>query len=157
MKIDIRRFPEDGKRFEGDEPPEILDLEPGDLIRGATELIRYKFFAELLSQDLIVRGTVSAGLKMACSRCTEIFSTSVSDSAFLRAYEIEPDQEEVDVTPDLREAVLLHAPSFPLCTENCAGLCPQCGTNRNRGQCSCSGKEADLRWDTLDSLRFNTD
>ncbi len=155
MKIEILNIPEEGRRYEGTEPADILELEPGDQIRSASEPVHYELFVELISKDLIVRGTVSAAVGLACSRCAEISSTFVNDSAFLRAYEIEPDQEEVDINPDLRDAILLYSPTFPLCRENCAGLCPLCGVNRNRDQCSCRGDETDLRWNSLDTLRFD--
>jgi len=155
MIVEILKVPEEGRRYVGTESPEILDLRPEDQIRSASQPIDYELFVEVLSADLIVRGVVSATVGLVCSRCAEIFSTFVSDSAFLRAYEIEPDQEAVDITPDLRDAILLHAPSFPLCSEDCAGLCPQCGVNRNREECSCRGDETDLRWNSLDTLRFD--
>jgi len=40
----------------------------------------------------------------------------------------------------------------PLCMEDCAGLCPQCGANRNEGDCGCVAPR-DPRWANLDVLR----
>ena len=38
---------------------------------------------------------------------------------------------------ELREAVMLDLPAQPLCSEQCQGLCPQCGKNLNEGACDC--------------------
>jgi uncharacterized protein len=40
-------------------------------------------------------------------------------------------------------------PLRPLCREDCAGLCPQCGHNLNLGQCSCRRGQGDVRLEKL--------
>ena len=50
------------------------------------------------------------------------------------------------------EQVLLSIPMKPLCDDNCLGLCPQCGTNRNLESCSCAAA-ADARWAALHNIR----
>ena len=97
---------------------------------------------------------VETALDVRCSRCTEFFSTRIEDSSFLRAFEIAPGAETVDVTPDLREAILLHLPAFPLCRVDCAGLCPYCGVDRSRETCECEAPQVDKRWGELDSLNL---
>ena len=51
-----------------------------------------------------------------------------------------------------RDAVLLELPLAPLCSEDCRGLCPQCGINRNVADCECV-PAGDPRWSVLDTLR----
>lgn len=46
--------------------------------------------------------------------------------------------EQLDLTPMLREQVILAAPMQPLCKEDCAGLCPTCGQNLNDRRCACT-------------------
>jgi uncharacterized protein len=41
----------------------------------------------------------------------------------------------------------------PLCSEACKGLCPQCGTNLNRGSCECQNKWHDPRFEKLRVFR----
>jgi uncharacterized protein len=48
---------------------------------------------------------------------------------------------EVDLAPHVWEEIVLTAPSKFLCREDCAGLCPRCGTNLNREQCGCPPEE----------------
>jgi uncharacterized protein len=47
------------------------------------------------------------------------------------------DGELVDLEPLFREQFVLAVPFAPLCREDCKGLCPQCGIDRNTGTCSC--------------------
>lgn len=58
----------------------------------------------------------------------------------------------LDLEPLARDAVLLELPLAPLCAEDCLGLCPQCGINRNEEVCSCE-QPVDPRWSALDALR----
>jgi|SRR5687768_2038446 len=68
------------------------------------------------------------------------------------AYAVEPDATEIDVTPAVREELLLAAPRYVLCREDCKGMCPQCGKDLNAGPCGCAPVE-DLRWQPLKALK----
>lgn len=61
------------------------------------------------------------------------------------------DGERVDLEPLLREQFVLAVPYAPLCREDCKGLCPQCGIDRNTGTCSCQ-KPIDPRFAGLAAL-----
>lgn len=45
----------------------------------------------------------------------------------------------------VREILLLALPMKPVCREDCQGLCPVCGTNRNEGECDCREDDVDPR------------
>ena len=60
--------------------------------------------------------------------------------------------DDIDLGPLVRDAIVLELPMAPLCREDCAGLCPQCGANRNEGDCGCVAPR-DPRWANLDVLR----
>jgi uncharacterized protein len=154
MKILLAGIPEEGVHFTGSESAEILELEEEPHFRGIGP-VDYEVFVERVSEQLIARGRVGCELDIQCARCAEFFSTRVEDSSFLRAYEIPPDQETVDMGPDLREAILLSLPAFPVCREDCAGLCARCGANLNRERCRCVSAPEEVRWDALDSLNLS--
>jgi uncharacterized protein len=44
---------------------------------------------------------------------------------------------QVDLRPAVREEIALAVTAFPLCREDCAGLCPRCGADLNAGPCAC--------------------
>ncbi len=61
-------------------------------------------------------------------------------------------EQEVDLTDPLRESLILSLPIKRLCSENCQGLCPYCGVNRNVEICNCMSQTTDHRWDQLKDL-----
>ncbi|MDQ3339189.1 MAG: DUF177 domain-containing protein [Myxococcota bacterium] len=63
------------------------------------------------------------------------------------------DGEVVDLEPLLREQFVLAVPYAPLCREDCKGLCPQCGIDRNSASCNCE-KPGDPRLLALKGLKL---
>lgn len=61
--------------------------------------------------------------------------------------------EAFDSAPIVREQILLELPVKPLCREECAGLCPTCGADRNLGACGCEQRVIDPRWAALESVK----
>ncbi len=64
------------------------------------------------------------------------------------AYPFDPGDAALDLRPAVREEWLLAAPAFPLCREDCRGLCPQCGADLNEDP-SHTHAATDTRWDAL--------
>jgi uncharacterized protein len=58
----------------------------------------------------------------------------------------------LDVAGWARDAIAEAVPATVLCREDCAGLCPTCGANRNEVDCGCVADETDPRWDALREL-----
>lgn len=65
--------------------------------------------------------------------------------------------DTLDTRPLVAEQVLLELPTHPLCREDCAGLCPTCGADRNLGPCGCRQEPVDPRWAGLTALRDRQD
>ena len=61
--------------------------------------------------------------------------------------------DQADLEPLARDAILLALPQAPLCADDCAGLCPVCGADRNVADCGCDTVVRDERWAVLDSLK----
>jgi uncharacterized protein len=111
---------------------------------------------------ITVSGTVRAPWQGECRRCggpvtgevvadvRERYVPEGNAKADEDAYPLVGDQ--LDLEPLARDAVLLDLPLAPLCSEDCLGLCPQCGANWNNGPCSCPPL-VDARWSALDALR----
>lgn len=118
-----------------------------------------------------VVGRVAASLELACSRCAESFAwpvnaefdlTYLPQSANAGEGELEVaeedlgvayyDEETIDLGQLMREQFYLAMPMKPLCSEQCKGLCPQCGANLNHGECGCEPSWADPRLEPLRRL-----
>jgi uncharacterized protein len=68
------------------------------------------------------------------------------------SYPLPADATEVDVTPAVREELILAAPRYVVCRDDCRGLCPTCGHDLNAGPCGCA-PATDLRWKALAALK----
>lgn len=128
---------------------------------------------------IMLTGEVQAAVEMLCDRCVESFEFRVSakleygyvDSGRPEGQsgrrtgrarskkDADSDQdfryyegEEIDAAPEIREAVLLALPGKRLCSTECKGICPHCGANRNRSECSCSDDPVDPRLAELSRL-----
>jgi uncharacterized protein len=114
---------------------------------------------EHVPEGVVVRATIEAPWAAACSRCLRPVGGTVTvhvDELFERAA-IEGEtyplgEDELDLTPLVRDALLLELPSAPRCTEDCAGICPMCGADRNVAPCDCVDTTPDPRWAALRAL-----
>ena len=108
-------------------------------------------------RGILMTGILNTRIKAVCSRCLGAFDqpltlkieeellsvvdpstgTSLPWSGEDGAFIIDENQE-IDLGEVVRQYVLLALPLKPLCREDCAGLCPSCGRNLNRGPCSCT-------------------
>jgi uncharacterized protein len=152
IRIETSQIGEDGYAVAGEEPGDLLEL-VRDPVARADGPIRYEMTVEAAGQELVVRGSVEAPLRLRCSRCAQFFSTTARVSSFLHAYEWAEHPEFLDVSADVREDLLLEIPGFPLCATGCKGLCAQCGQDLNEGRCGCPPPEAGPSpWSVLDGL-----
>ncbi len=53
-------------------------------------------------------------------------------------YPLAPRATHIDLRPVLREELVLAVPTYLLCRDDCAGLCPRCGTDLNQGPHECA-------------------
>ena len=121
--------------------------------------------------EIFVSGTLDATTTAACSRCAEEFDQPAQrqfryvlapkamnngNDFALRAEDLEFSfyrGEEIDLTPLIREQVLLALAERPLCREECRGLCPHCGADLNEGDCGCVVGGPDPRLAVLRNLK----
>ena len=101
--------------------------------------------------DVVFDGTLRGQAEGTCARCAELYGFAFEQpfrvvlAPRASAGEGEEDDlglgfydgEEIDVTAIVVEHAILGLPTIPLCSQECRGLCPRCGTNRNVRPCSC--------------------
>jgi uncharacterized protein len=135
---------------------EHLSVEVGDLaVVGsrvvAGKALRIDLLLEALNEAVVVKGTTAATWAGECRRCLSPLEETLR-APILEIFEVDPTEGETH--PLVREAVLLELPLAPLCHADCAGLCPQCGIDRNVADCGCAEEEHDPRWAGLDQLHL---
>jgi uncharacterized protein len=153
-----------------DYAPDIRQVGPLTL-KGQAELIVEHRGPREFVQDIRLRASYSGRFEQLCARCLDpveqalegefdlIFRPGgVDDEAWERA--ITEDETEIGYYEEsgllledaVREQVLLTLPGRTLCQEDCKGLCPHCGTNRNLTRCECAEKVVDPRLAPLAGL-----
>src|ERR1041384_1723307 len=134
MKINVKRIPVDGEFLRATEPPSIMDLDEPDV--HFKHDVAYDFLAQIQGDALLVTGTLRTPATLRCSRCLVIFEQPLVVSQFVFHQELQA-EDFVDLTPNIREDIILELPQRALCQDDCRGLCPQCGKNLNEGPCRC--------------------
>lgn len=104
---------------------------------------------------------IAAQVERTCSRCLERFKEEVQvDSNYVFVKEVKDDKEDyytyksdkVDITDLVLGDIAAKLAMKPLCNENCKGLCPICGKNKNSIDCQCKSEEIDPRLQALSKL-----
>jgi len=129
---------------------EILELADNDPVTCAGP-IHYRLRAVAVSDDFLADGTLDTELRLRCRRCDCVFAGTLENLAYHYDQPLHSAPEYVDLTADIREAIMLAFPSYPVCRPDCKGLCPQCGTNRNEHECECR-PPPDSSWSVLSGL-----
>lgn len=122
--------------------------------------------------EIRIQGKLRVKMEAPCDRCLEPAAVAV-DREFDLTYapaaqspaggekEVEEAGIEVgfyegsglELNDVLREVVLLDLPMRTVCREDCKGICPSCGGNRNQQMCDCHPAPADDRWSQLKKFR----
>ncbi len=130
----------------------MLDLGESELLTPLGGIV-YDLFVQALGTELLVRGELRIRLSCVCSRCAATFETEAVDREFVGAYEINDATDFLDLTEEVREAIILALPGYPVCREACRGLCLACGANLNKSACTCRQSGRDDRWAALDGFQ----
>ena len=124
--------------------------------------IELELLLEAVMEGVLVSGSARTHVTGACARCLtelrrdlevelqELYAYPESDAAEDEAGRIQGDA--IDLEPMLRDAVVLALPFRPLCTDDCAGLCPHCGVRLADDPDHRHDEESDPRWAALATL-----
>jgi uncharacterized protein len=170
MLLDLRGFRSGADEIDRQYPSEAFPLE-GEEFRVVAPV---RLTARVVKDAEKVRlvGRVQTQLEATCGRCLEPFPIPVDapfDLLFLPAADVRPASGENEVQDDdigvsfytddvidlggvMREQFFLALPMKPLCRDDCQGLCPVCGGNRNRERCACRTEWVDPRLAPLKKL-----
>jgi uncharacterized protein len=156
----LRRSPGTRRRVEVAAPIPEMAISDAWVPEGSE--VSFDGSVESMSGGAVVRGRIRSPWEGICRRCLEVARGELD----IEVHEIctdEPDElsygigaDWLDLEPIVHDACILELPLAPLCREDCQGLCPECGVNRNSETCSCE-PPLDPRWSALAVLRPGTD
>lgn len=136
MRVDTTRIPSEGSVSLSETcDSSILDFDKEGVVLTSPLEVQAEVSKDLTA--IIVKAKVSGRLSFVCVRCLENFEKDINKELKL-SYPIDSPDSMIDLTDQIRqEVVLSEIPLKPVCSENCKGLCPNCGENLNKGQCKC--------------------
>ena len=173
LRIDVRERERRPVEFDLSFAPNAISLPGNWSLPGE---LRAEGMAELLdpsgSRTLRVKGRLEGRVAGECGRCLAQFSLPADQKFELYFYPADAidRSEEVAVSADdldygfyegtgillsdvVGEQLQLWLPMRPLCREDCRGVCPECGADRNEAECSCADRKVDPRWEALQKLK----
>ncbi len=138
--------------------------------------VQGKVWLTRTDRGILVKARLNTEVRATCSRCLGMFTYPVPvnfEEEYFPLIDVvsgsslplpdEPgcftiDEHHIlDLTEAVRQYALLTIPMKPLCRQDCAGLCPTCGRNLNRGGCDCPPQNLEPRWSKLGKLLLTDD
>jgi uncharacterized protein len=126
-----------------------------------------------------VSGNLNTSVRLSCDRCLQEFETCLKTVFSLTYMHREADAmeedskreeielqaedmgiiyyqgEEIDLTNEIQEQVVMAIPIRALCKRDCRGLCIECGADLNQGDCSCAKKPLTGKFTVLKNFTPN--
>lgn len=129
--------------------------------------IKCELSAERSSNGYHISGIIKIPFEQTCDKCLTIFHDlrTTEFKFWLTDYDellqdnsddvlhFSQNDNEIDLNPLFREFIFLEKQMKSVCSEDCKGLCFNCGTNLNEGNCSCSIDAKDNPWEALKNLK----
>jgi uncharacterized protein len=152
-----------------------------ELAEAIVEALEFRVEAHRMGADLLLQGEVRGQLELSCGRCLERYRAPLQERFRLvlepAGHRVPADPEgaaalardglflsdeletgwfrgdEIDLSSFIHEVIALLIPVQPLCREDCLGLCPRCGIDRNTESCDCVEKNPASPFAVLEALR----
>ena len=154
IKISVSRLDKEPVELEGSIDKEFISLPEGDAYTVISPL-QYNLTAVKISGGALVTGSCRTTVSGICGRCLDELTAEISADDIELFFDLEEVGEELDISEDIREELLLNLPMNLLCDDDCAGLCSKCGANLNKEECSCNKRASgSLAWSALDDLNI---
>jgi uncharacterized protein len=162
MKIIISEIPDEG-----------LDVEFRETVTldGGNAPVQAQLMIKKVGAEVVVSGNILTTVELECSRCLKDFRRELAfpfEAIFHPVEQLKQEEkhelkveeldmgfyskDELDLLDVLKEQIMLNLPMKPLCNDLCKGICLQCGTDLNAGNCTCSERDIDSRLIVLKKL-----
>ena len=148
IAVHLKQIPPEGKHLEGEEDAKCLDL--GDIGAKPVGPVAYALDVGLSGGGVFATGQVTVPVEMTCVACLQPFVYEAKVDSFAAQVQIDG-RELVDLTPSVREELLLALPNHPRCDLTTGHSCPYQRPDASGGGTQESTESA---WDQLDKLKL---
>jgi uncharacterized protein len=161
LKINLRHLDEHEIHLQGELPVAELALDIRDELIRAEKPLQYDLEVEILHDAVLVQGSLRLVLNCECARCLQPFEYEVLLKDWAQHLplagedKVSVENDSIDLTPYVREDMLLEFPQHPLCKPKCAGLKKKSGVHKT-GERKELEKEQEKpsAWTELDKLKL---
>ncbi len=160
ITVNLRHLEDHSIRLQGELPLEELDIDLRDEVIQLREPLLYDLEVQKLEHALLVEGRLGIVLACECVRCLKPFSYNLLLERWTCHLPLQGEESVtvnndcVDLTPFVREDILLEFPQHPLCDPECGGL-PKSALGKVKTTSSSGQEKLDpSAWAELNKLRF---
>ena len=128
LHFNLRHLEENNVRLKGEISPAALELDALDEVIHANQPLSYDLEVQRLEQSVLVQGRLSLPLDCECVRCLKPVRHDLVLDGWACHVPLEGEDmavivnDLVDLTPYIREDIVLALPQHPLCKPECGGL-----------------------------------
>lgn len=161
LTVNLRHLARDNVCLQGQLAATELDLEIHDEMVQVSRPLDYDLEIQMMDQNLLVRGDLFLTLDCSCVRCLKPFQHKIELLDWACHLPLEGEDrvlvkdDSVDLTPYLREDILLAFPAHPVCDPACGGLTGK-PTGSNKDKASKPAESGSTPWTELDKLKFRS-
>ena len=161
ITVNLRHLEHKNVRLKDTLAPEYLDVDTRDEMVQARTPLDYDLEIQQVEGAILVTGRLHLKLHCQCVRCLKPFSFNLKLDNWTLHLPLEGEESApvtndlVDLTPYVREDILLEFPQHPLCDVECGGLAALGGTRPKDSGNPAQPKAGSPAWNELDKLKFN--
>ncbi len=151
LKFNIRHIEDNDVHLDGELSPDELQLDNNDPLVVAGQPLKYDINVQKNGSDILAQGRLELPLQCECARCLKPFKHKVLLEDWAALIPLQGDEKApiendlVDLTPYVREDILLNFPQHPLCSEECTGLPERTDQEQTKSSSA---------WSELNKLKF---
>jgi uncharacterized protein len=160
LVINLRHLEAHSLKLKGDLPVEDLDLDLRDDLIRAEKPLQYDLEAGQMEDGLLLQGRLRLPLQCLCVRCLKPFEFQLALNKWAQLLPLAGEEKVsvindcVDLTPFMREDILLEFPQHPLCKTDCGGLPKTFIGKVKKPSGAGQTKEQLSAWAALDKLKL---
>ena len=151
MKLHLKQIPSEGSRLEGEENCLIPELESEGI--KCLGPMRYSIDVGISDGSLWVNGVLKQNVELTCVACLEKFAYEIAVPRFTVHTEV-AGPEVVDLTPYMREDILLNLPAHPRCDREGGRVCREARPKYSNLEEQEREAKREHDWEALDKLKL---
>jgi uncharacterized protein len=160
LQVNLRHLEKHTLRLQGEVPVDDLDMEGIDELIRVSQPLKYDVEVQKLDQGILAQGRLELTVDCECARCLRPFRQQLQVADWTCHLALEGEEavpvvnDCVDLTPYLREDILLEFPQHPLCKAECGGLPKKAAGKKKITGGTGQTEDVSSAWAELNKLKF---